>query len=346
MAGPWGYAQAIVVARAIKSRLLKGEEIREMALSKDLSEALLVLRESLYRGVGEARSLTHVFSSVWGSYFRIVRHMAKVAPGEALDAVLAMEREEDLRDLLIIIQRIASNRPVEEMLPSSFYDGTLTYQVLRDPELLTSPHKVAEALHTTWAAPYLESSLSILREVKEGLPIVWAIPLITTRLCSNAIENLRGAKKSGLERLLCPHLEAKILSSLVMAKELGVQTRILEIAWGNIRVCKVSLKSVREIYEREAEIVGLAEELKGILRNVKFEGKTLKDITTTSQRNSRLIMRARALEAMSGYPYNPAFLVASLVLLKLEVNNVLLTLSSKEFKLKPDEILEELTLEA
>ncbi len=346
MAGPWSYAQAIVVARAIKSRLLKGEEIREMALSKDLNEALLALRESQYRGVGEAKSLTQIFSSVWGSYFRIVRYMVRVAPGEALNAVLAVEREEDLRDLLIIMQRVASNRPVEETLPSSFYDGTLTYQVLRDPELLTSPHKIVEALQKTWAAPYLETSLNIMREVKEGLPIVWAIPLVTTRLYSDAIKDLRGAKKSGLERLLCPHIEAKILSSLTMAKELGVQTRILEIAWGNIRACNVSLKTVREIYERETEIASLAEELRGILRNVKFEGKTLKDIKTTSSRNSKLAMKARALEAMSGYPYNPAFLIASLILLKLEVNNILLILSSKEYKLKPDEILDELILEA
>jgi len=141
---PAAYAQAIVVARAIKSRLLSVDVLREAALAKDLGEALLALRESIYPGVGEAKTLTQALSSLWTGFFKTIERLASVTPEEALGCVLAVGREQDLRDLLTVIYRAASEKPLEERLPSTFYEGTLTYNVTRDPELLTSPQKILE----------------------------------------------------------------------------------------------------------------------------------------------------------------------------------------------------------
>jgi len=345
--GPVDYAQAVVVARAIKSRLLKPDVIREAALAKDLSEALIALRESMHPGLGEAKTLTQALASVWSGYFKTIRRMAKVAPGEALNVVLALEREEDLRDLVTITYRSAVGRPVEEKLPSSFYEGTLTYSILRDPELLTSPHKILEFTEDTWAYNYVEVALRVSRDLKWGVSTLWVTPLLTTKLYSDSMEGLGSAKKAELERLLCPHLEHKLLTSMLVAKHLEIPPRLLEAAMGRrFTICGVKVEELKGIYEREADPVSLAGELKSLIKDVKIEGKSVQEILYNSLRSSRQKLKARALSSMSGYPFNPAFITASLVLLKLEVETITFILSSKEYKVKPSDVVEKLGLEA
>lgn len=343
---PTAYAQAIVVARAIKSRLLKSDVIREAALAKDLGEALIALRESLYPGIGEAKTLTQALTSIWTGYFKTIEHLARVTPGEALDVVLAPLREEDLRDLLIIIYRAVAGKPVDEKLPSAFYDKTLTYNVLRDPELLASPQKILEFTEGTWAYSYVEDSLKLARELK-GLPALWSIPLIVVRLYHDSIEKLGLNDVRSLEKLLCPHLEYKILSSLTVAKQFDVPLKLIEIAVGDMsEVCGGSVEELKSIYEREADAVSVANELKGILRNIRIEGKSVNEILVNALRSSRQVLKARAITAMSGYPFNPAFLAASVILLKIEVETLSYIVSSKEYRVSPADLLELLGLEA
>ncbi|MEM2224022.1 MAG: V-type ATPase subunit [Acidilobaceae archaeon] len=345
MARPWDYAESIVVARAIKSRLLRLDVIREAALASDLGEALLALRESIYTGLSESKTLTQALTALWSSYFKTVRYMARFTPGEAIDSVMAMEREEDLRDLLVVMQRAYSGRPLDERLPSTLYEGTLTSIIVKDPEALTSYQKIGELAARTWASSYVNDALRVIREVKVGLPIIWAIPLLIVKLHYSHISKLSGAKRRGLENLLCPHLEDKILSSLILAKNLDIPVKLLETLWAGIRICDFSLESIRSVYEREADPLSLAGELRGVLRDIKIEGKTMQDILSSSRKSSRLALRRNAIHVMSGYPFNPAFLVSSLILLRLEVDDILFILSSKAYKIPPDQILQNLSFE-
>ena len=347
MVDPVEYSQAIVVARSIKSRLLRADVLREAALAKDLSEALITLRESIYPGVGEAKTLTQALTSIWGGYFRTIRYMARVTPGEALNVVLALEREEDLRDLTITAYRSALGKPVEEKLPSSFYEETLTYNVLRDPELLTSPQRILEFTEGTWAYKYVEVALRVMRELKGGTAPLWAIPLLLVKLYNDSMEGLSSSKRRGLEKLLCPHIEYKLLSALVMAKHLDIPLRFIDLVMGGkAAICGVTLEELKGFYEREADPVSLASELRGVLKDIRVEGKSVYEITFNSMRSSQQNLKARALSSMSGYPFNPAFITASLVLLKLEAQTLAFIVSSKEYKVKPADIVEKLGLEA
>jgi vacuolar-type H+-ATPase subunit C/Vma6 len=344
--GPVEYAQAAVVARAIKSRLLRADVLREAALAKDLGEALITLRESMYPGVGEAKTLTQALTSIWGGYFKTIRHMAKVTPGEALNIVLALEREEDLRDITTIAYRSAVGKPVEEKLPSAFYEGTLTYNILRDPELLASPQKILEFTEDTWAYKYVEPALRVTRELKGGATPLWAIPLLIARLYNDSMEGLSSEKRSGLERLLCPHIEYRLLSALVMARHLDIPSRFIDMVMGRkVTLCGAPLEELKGLYEREADPVSLAGELRGLLRDIRVEGKSVYEILFNSMRSSRYNLKSRAISSMSGYPFNPAFITASLVLLKLEVEMITFIVASKEYRVKPAEVVEKLGLE-
>ncbi len=346
MKDPVDYAQAIVVARSIKSRLLRPDVIREATLAKDLGEALIILRESIYPGLGEAKTLTQALTSIWSGYFKTIRYMAKVAPREALNIVLAFEREEDLRDLITVTYRSVSGRPAEERLPSTFYEGTLTYNVMRDPELLTSPQRILEFTEGTWAYKYIDVALKVLKEFKGGVAKLWVTPFLTVKLYNDSMEGLSSAKKAGLKKLLCPYLEYKLLSSLIMAKQQDIPSKLLDMVMEKTSICNVTMNDLKSSYEREGDPVSLAGELRGLLRNVRVEGKSVKEILFNSMRSSRQNLRVRALSLMSGYPFNPAFIAASLVLLKLEVEMLSFIVASKEYKVKPVDVIEWLGLEA
>ncbi len=340
------YAQAIVVARSIKSKLLRPDVMREAALAKDLSEALIALRESLYPGLSEAKTLTQALTSIWSSYFKTIRYMARVAPGEALPAILALEREEDLRDLITITYRSMAGKPVEERLPSIFYEETLTYNVIRDPELLTSPQKILEFLEDTWAYEYVEIAMRLSKDLKWVVTTLWVIPILVARLYNDSMKGLSFVKKSGLEKLLCPYIERKMLSSLVMAKYNDVPPKFLDMVMGKTNIiCDARLEDIKIIYEREADPVSLAGELRGVFKDIRIEGKSVYEILFNSLRSSHQNLKSRVISLMSGYPFTPAFITASLILLKLEVETLTFIIASKEYKVKPADVIEKLGLE-
>jgi vacuolar-type H+-ATPase subunit C/Vma6 len=134
---------------------------------------------------------------------------------------------------------------------------------------------------------------------------------------------------------------------MLVAKHLDIPPRLLEVVMGRrLTVCGVTVEELKGIYEREADPISLAGELKSLLKDVKIEGKSVQEILYNSLRSSRQKLKARALSSMSGYPFNPAFITASLVLLKLEVETLTFILSSKEYKVKPSDVVEKLGLEA
>ncbi|MEN2999304.1 MAG: V-type ATPase subunit [Acidilobaceae archaeon] len=342
MPEPGDYAEAAVVARAIKARLLRPEVVREAALASDFSEALGPLRDSIYSGLGDARTLSQAYSSIWSAYFRQVRRLAFISPAPASELLLSLEREEVLKDLLVLYQSVLLEKRVEVRLPSSLVGETLTRKVLEDPEALLSPQRFVEALSRSWAYAYLERAGRSFRELKGGPIALWAAPLSALKLYSEAL-SIMGGEGEEVERLLCPYLQEKALSSLLLAKVLEVPPRLLEdFSWGNL--CGLKARELVELYAAEPDPLGIAGELKQKI-SIRAEGKSVEEVLASARKSARLALRERALGVMTGYPFRASFLLSPLLLLRLEAEDLTLLLSSKEYKLPPASVLPELGLE-
>ncbi|MCX8165124.1 MAG: hypothetical protein N3D79_00790 [Acidilobaceae archaeon] len=342
MPEPGDYAEAVVIARAIKARLLRPEVIREAALAAEFGEALGPLRDSIYAGLGEARSLSQAFSSIWPTYIRQVRRLALRSPSPASELLLTLEKEEVLRDLLILYQSTLLEKRIESRLPSSLVEGTLTKRVLEDPEALLSPQRFIESLSRSWAYSYVERVGRSFRELKGGPVALWAVPLSVLKLYSEVL-GAAGGEREEAERLLCPQLQEKVLSSLLLAKALEVPQKLLEdFSWGEL--CGLKAKEALELYSAEPDPLGIAGELRQKI-SIKAEGKSVEEVLTSAQRSARSALRERSLAAMAGYPFRASFLLSPLLLLRLEAEDLTLLLSSKEYKLPPSVVLPELGFE-
>ncbi|MCX8195500.1 MAG: V-type ATPase subunit [Acidilobaceae archaeon] len=339
MPEPGDYAEAIVIARAIKARLLRPEVIREAALAADFGEALSSLRDSIYSGLGEARGLAQAYSSVWSSYFRQLKRLAQASPAPASELLMALQREEELRDVMILLQSVLLEKRPDVKLPSLFAEGSIVRALLEDPEALLSPQKFSEAVSGSFAAPYVGKAIKAFKELKGGPVALWATPLATLSLYSNSLLTLGGDREDA-ERIICLLLEEKALSSLLLAKSLNVPQRFLEefMDW---ELCGLAGEELLELYAAEAEALGIAAELRGRL-SVRAEGKSVQEVLSSARRSARSLVRARALATMAGYPFRVSFLLSPLLLLRLEAEDVLLLLASKEYKIPPDYVLPQL----
>ncbi|MEM0340251.1 MAG: V-type ATPase subunit [Acidilobaceae archaeon] len=340
---PLDYAKPIVIARVLKTRLLRPEVIKEISLAKDFEKAVSVLGESLYPEVREAKNLFQAETAVWRGYFRSVFKLAEVCPSYLKDVVLLFAREEELKDLMIIAQKVKLKAPLHERLPSMHYD-TLVYSLIREPEKLLSLESMMTALKDTWVHAYLSEALSLVEEHRLEVPLyVFSAPY-TVRIYSETLEPLSPIDLKDLEVLLCPRLKPLLFAGLVHSKVYGVPLEVLDTILRPISICGFDIPFLLEVYSRAIHFKDLAEDL-GKTLDIKVVGESLDEVLSGALIGGGRVLRKIANKIMIGDPYRPAFIIAPLVLLRLEVEDVLLILSSKTYDVKPADFMSRLSVE-
>ncbi|MEM1873344.1 MAG: V-type ATPase subunit [Acidilobaceae archaeon] len=340
---PLDYAKPIVVARALKARLLRPEVLRELALAKDFDEAVSVLGESLYPEAREAKNLLQAQMAVWRGYFRSVYKLAQACPQHLREVALLFAREEELKDLMIIAHKVRYRLPLQERLPSMFYE-TLAYSLSREPEKLLSIDSLLDAIRDTWAHSYLAEALSLVEEHRIETPLYTLSALYTVRMYSETLEPLSSLDLRDLEVIVCPKLEPLLFSGLIHSKAYGIPVDAVKAILKPLSICGWRVGDLVEAYSRALDFRVLAEELSKSM-GVRVVGETLDEVLASILIGGGRRLRRIAYKVMAGDPYRPAFIIAPLALLKLEVEDVLLILASKVYKVKPEDLINRLSIE-
>lgn len=321
--------------------MLRPEVLKEAAVAESLQEALSLLRESSYPGLAEARSASQASQTIWATYFKIMGRLIDLAPPSAAEALRALLLEEDLRDSLSIYQLAILGKVVEERLPSYYMGNSVTRSLYEDPDALASPQKIEELVRGSDIEPYFMRAAAAYAELKGGPAALWATPMAIARLYVDAVE-----KERDVEDLFCPRIEEKIFSSLLLSRAFDVSQRLVELLLPDKPTCGIDRRSLLAVYSSEPEPVAMAGELRGLMRHVRPEGRSLDEILFSARKSSRQQIAKTSQRLFAGYPFRAAFVLAGALMLKTEIENVLFIISSKERQVPAEKILQGLGLEA
>lgn len=333
------YAEVIPRVRGVKSRLVRPEVMKEAAVAESMSEALSLLREAPYPGLSEAKTIAQASQIIWTTYFKTVGKLADLSPSPAREIVRSLLLEEDLRDVLSIYHLAVSGKVVEEKLPSYYLPGSVTRSIYEDPEAFSSPQKIERIAEGAEISIYFQRATSVYAKLKEGPAALWAIPMAVAALYADVAE-------IDAEELLCPRIEEELFSALLLSKVFGADPRLVESTLPEAPACGLEKRSLLFAYSAEAEPLALAGELRNIMRSIKPEGKSLDEVLLSTRRSARQRILKSSYRIFAGYPFNASFVLAGALLLRMEVENLLYIISSKEHRVSTEKILQGLGFEA
>jgi len=341
--GAAGYARVLPYARIVLSRLLSVDRLKEVMQSRSVEEVAAALRDSLYPGAGEAKSIEDLERAVWRGYFGVLSKMKKLAPGSAWEPLRLYVDLEEAKDILVIAQAAARGGTPPRDLPSYYAPESRSLALAK--ALQENPgSRPQEVAPDPAVARLVEEALAFERQV--GVP--GALLLYYTRAVKesmlNALSSMGAAERVLFARVACPRIRYILVSTMLEAKAAGVEARSLDQVLGGPSVCGIEWSSIRGVYEREEDYYGLA----GSLREYtgwKLEGETLGRILESAKAQYRLEAREAAGAAVSSYPMQPGFLAGVVELVKLEAEDVVLLSTAVHLNLKPEEIAGKLSIQ-
>ncbi len=337
MIKPLSYAEILPKLRILKSKLLTPDKARELLSTSTIEDALAVLRDTMYAVASEARSVEGATVALVNLFFSIARGLEAHAPSDAKQFIKAFMGDEELRDALIALQRAYLGKPGVYELPTYRVEGSLLRRIAQDPEAIANPHRFVEAAQDTWARSFILRVSELYNEAKEARVVSWYHLPSSIKLYASAMEKLDSVSRRNVERILCPMIHYRIASALLQAKASNFDARILDRVMEGLKACGVNWAQLRLVYEREPSPQDLAVSLRDLLRRVRLEGKDYIEALESARRSYRVESKMSALAAYASYPYNPALVVAALMLVKLDIEDVKTALTSISLRLKPDE---------
>lgn len=334
--GASGYARVLPYARVVLSRLLTVDRLKEVMQSRSVEEVAAALRDSLYPGAGEARSIEALEEAVWRGYFSVTAKILEMAPNEAWEPLRFYVEIEEAKDLLVIAQSTSRGSTPPEKLPSYYAPESRSLALYKALESNpgSKPQDVAPDAET---ARLIEEALAFEKQV--GVP--GALLLYYARavrdLALRATASLAPSGRRLFSRVICPRVRFILVSTLLEAKAAGIEARHLDPIVGGPRVCGFEWSSIRGVYEREEDYYGLS----GSLREYtgwRLEGETLGRILESAKAQYKAEAREASEAAVASYPMQPGFLAGVLELVRLEAEDVILLASAVHLSLRPEEI--------
>ena len=337
MGSPADYAKVVPRLRALKARLASDEKFRELATVAKIDDALAIVRETMYSRALEAKTLYGMQERMMAIFWENVSPLRELLPEKSRLVVEAFLRDEELKDLLVILARILQGKPSIWGVPTARIEGTLTRRIASDPEAVASQTGFLEALKGSWARELVEDALQAYRETGDPAAVVWSHTPLSAMAYSQALKSLDPSDRIGAERILCPIIEYKLVSSLVQAKGMGLEPRVVDRLLSGISQCGIEWRLYRQAYDREPGPLELATSLRELARIVKLDGRNLEEVMESARRSFRLALKRACMAAYSAYPFTPALAAAGVALLRVNMEDMLAALQSIMLGLKADE---------
>ena len=347
MPGKTSYAKLTPAARVAKTLIPPPERVRDAMAAPDPAEALAAFRDYI-PGIGEARTPEEAGRALYSWLASLALHLAKQAPPEAGEAILAFALDDVALDMLIAMEAVErGQRP--EALPTAIVPWTPTARLEREPELLASPERLLEAARRYRALhEALSWALQAARQARSHRVYTLAYPAVSYMLYTAPLAGLDKLSREWLSRIACPGLAHRAARAAAQAVLQGVDPRIAAQAIPRIRdpYCGIPWAALREAVEREAYEEQVLASLRQLLPGIGLEGRSLAEALEASHRVVRAQIRSAALAALTSYPFHAGVAAASLALAKLAVEAVRGVVNAVALRLHPDEYAEPLGVEA
>jgi len=345
--GSAAYAKLAPAARVAKTLIPALERIRDAASAADLQEALTVLREYV-PGLSEARRPGEVEEALYSWLGSLALHLSKLAPEGAGDALLAFALDDVALDMLAILEAVESgSRPPRPATAS--IEWAPTALIARDPEAASSVDRVLDV-----AKPFkplhraLSWAVEAARAAREPRVYTLAHPAVSYIIYTQPLGGLDADSARWVSRIVCPMLRHRAARAAAQAVLQGLEPRVVAAAIPPIRdpYCRIPWGGLRELAEREVEEDQLLAGLRQLLPDQGLEGRSIVEALEASYRRAREAVRAAALQAFESYPLHLGLAVAALALARLSLESMRAILTAKALRLKPEQYIEALGVEA
>ena len=341
---PSKYAQLVPKLRALKSKLITLDRVREVVAQPSLEEAVSFLKDTIYGEALSSGDLASLQRSLTEFYCSRLDSIAKATPREASPLIEAFKHEVEAGDLVVVAQAVGRGGERPETSTKNI-ESCEAMKALSEPDALTSTTRFLEVVQGTWASRYQ----SVLKKVIEsrGSPLAsWARLVIVAGEYSRALEALEPrVSRRAAARVLCPYLNWMIAASLLQAKREGVEARLLEEVLVNVPSCGFRLSRARLVYEREAGVEGLIASISEAVPGVRIEAsKDLVEALESARVEARRESARRASGIFSGFPFHAGILAAGVMLLKFNIEDLVTVLHGVALRLPSEEYLPVTTL--
>ena len=333
--GAPAYAKLVPRLRAIKGSLLTRDRVRDILSAASLDEVLAALRETIFHRVSEAKSPEEAEAAAWRTYFEVVRSVYSLAPARARPLVEFFWVDEESRDILNILSAVYSGQAERVEAPTAAVPDTITGRVLADRESLASVSRLLEAVKGTWAERLVGGALRVAQETRAPESITWYHLPFTLNVAANAIKALPRGERAGVERVLCALIEYKLSSSMIQAKLYGFPTRFMDSLLAELRVCGLSWSDLRHVYEREPDAMALASSIRDSFRLIRIDGRSVEEVLSGIRRSFRLEAYRRSMLAFAEYPFKASLAAATLMLVRLQLEDVRTVITALKLRLSP-----------
>ncbi|MCE4612388.1 MAG: V-type ATPase subunit [Desulfurococcales archaeon] len=344
MGSPADYAKVVPRLRALKARLVGDDKFRELAAVAKIDDALAIVRETMYSRALEAKTLYGMQERMMAIFWENASPLKELLPERSRLIVEAFLREEELKDLLVMLARIVQGRPSIWGLPTARIEGTLAKRVASDPEAVSSQTGFLDAVKDSWAGRPVEEALQAYRETGDPAAILWSHTPLSAAAYSQALKSLDPGDRIGAERVLCPIIEYKLVSSLIQAKSMDLEPRVVDRLLSGISQCGIEWKLYRQAYDREPGPLELATSLRELAKVVRLDGRGMDEIMESARRSFKLSLKRACAAAYSAYPFTPALAAAGVALLRINMEDMLAALQSIILGLKADEYAQAMTV--
>ncbi|ESQ20625.1 MAG: Archaeal/vacuolar-type H+-ATPase subunit C [uncultured Acidilobus sp. CIS] len=337
LGSPSAYAQVVPRLRVLKAGLL-GPRVKD--LSPPLAEALASLRDTMYSGIAEAKELRLVERKLAQQYFGVVDELEGLAPDEAKGLVRAFAEARETEDLMTLARALAEGLRLPAWLPSLEWSRSSIRDLM--PELEASPSltRLPDLLKGGPLRKTMARALEAFSEVKSPEAFTWYSLSARLAAIQEALEPIGGQDRTDAEKVICPLVEEWASLAALQAWALKVNPRTFARALPQRPLCGVQWASLAEAYERNLseDIASLITELSKMVRRVKVEGRSLRDVMSSVRRSARVAAMRSAMAVFEGYPYSPALIAATLLLLTIDVDNLRAALLGIGLGLTPAEL--------
>lgn len=321
MGSPAAYAKVVPRLRLLKSGLLGGK-VRD--LSPPLMDALSALRETVYAPVAEAKDLSSIERAIASRFFATIDELAKLSPAEAVQLVRSFALAKEVEDLMTLARAVTEGSSLPSWLPSVEWSSSEIRYLLSEMEASPSLTRLPELIKDATLRASMEGALQAFADVKSPEAFTWYSLAAQASILDAALRSLEGQDAVETMKVVCPLVEERLALAALQAWALRVSPRTVARVLPLRRTCGVNASAVASAYERniESDVVSLSTELSGLLRYVRLEGKTLRDLMASARRTARVSAVRAAAAAFEGYPYTPALIAAGLVLLWVDLDNL------------------------
>ncbi|GBF09036.1 hypothetical protein apy_07610 [Aeropyrum pernix] len=335
------YAKAVPYIRAVLSMLPDPSQYRELMESESLQEALSTASAPAFPGVKEARSITSLEPLMWRDFASIVIKAVKLSPAKARYAVGFNVMIEDAKDVISVLYSIRlGNASLEDIskLPTSSVEGTTLNNIVSTGEEPES----AEAIVNSAPSPLLRrlySRLTNLLTEPDKRLILYTLGPLAVRMVEAATRSI--PREADLVwRVYCPRIKFMLVSGVLQAKYSGVDARSLDTVYRGVSACGFNWDGgVRQIYESEDSIHGLAVSLSQVVPGVRLDGEDVGSMLESLRQATRAETQRAARAALAGYPFQAGFIAGGLEIVRLAFEDLAYVLASIHMKLQKERVL-------